>query len=221
MDRFGSDDDFIGDTEFAGQYLRDPHKQDPRIITASLIDIPLADTVRCLLGPRIQLRNSNVRRARPGRGDATIWHPDYRPHTDPVPPLPSAPPVITVLIYLDALNAETGPLFVLPGSHRRPEQPAAPDGEQPGQIALKIEPGQIVMMNAALWHRGGPNYSADKVRRLVTLQLSGIYMTTFNFEPSLPSPAFQRLLEQAKARQDEPLLELLGAGGINPASAGY
>lgn len=75
-------------------------------------------------------------------------------------------------------------------------------------------------MNAALWHRGGANHS-DRVRRLVTLQLSSIFMTEFNFEPAFPSPAYQRLLEQARAARDEPLLELLGCGGLNPFSARY
>lgn len=69
-------------------------------------------------------------------------------------------------------------------------------------------------MNGALWHRGRPNRS-DRIRRLLTLQLSTIFMTTFNFEPSMPSPAFQRVLETARTRRDEPLLELLGFGGVN------
>jgi hypothetical protein len=209
------------DAEFAGQYLRDPHKQDPRILTVPLVDFPLADTVRCLLGPRVLLRNSNIRRTQPGSGDATIWHTDYRPHTTPAPRLPAAPAVITVLVYLDAASADTGPLFVVPGSHAQARQPDHTHEELPGQVAVHVEAGQVVLMNAALWHRGGPNRSPDQVRRLVTLQLCSVYMRPFNFEPSLPSAAFQRLLEQAKARRDEPLLELLGLGGLNPASAGY
>jgi hypothetical protein len=209
------------DAEFAGQYLRDPHKQDPRILTAALVDFPLADTARCLVGPRVLLRNSNIRRTQPGTGDATIWHTDYRPHTTPAPRLPAAPTVITMLVYLDPATAVTGPLFVVPGSHARAQQPSHTHDDLPGQVALCLDPGQVVVMNAALWHRGGPNHSPDQGRRLVTLQLSSIYMSPFNFEPSLPSPAFQRLLEQARARRDEPLLELLGLGGVNPSSAGY
>jgi hypothetical protein len=210
-----------GDAEFAGQYLRDPHKQDPRILTVPLVDFPLADTARCLLGPRVLLRNSNIRRTQPGSGDATIWHTDYRPHTTPPPRLPAAPAVITLLVYLDPACADTGPLLVVPGSHAQAQQPPHTHDDLPDQVAIQVEAGQVVLMNAALWHRGGPNHSQDRVRRLVTLQLSSIYMSPFNFEPSLPSPAFQRLLEQARARRDEPLLELVGLGGLNPSSAGY
>lgn len=209
------------DAEFAGQYLRDPHKQDPRILTVALVDFPLADTARCLIGPRALLRNSNIRRTQPRTGDATIWHTDYRPHTTPAPRLPAAPAVITMLVYLDPATADTGPLFIVPGSHARAQQPPHTHDDLPGQVTLCVDPGQVVVMNAALWHRGGPNHSPDQARRLVTLQLSSIYMSPFNFEPSLPSPAFQRLLEQARARRDEPLLELLGLGGVNPSSAGY
>jgi hypothetical protein len=46
-------------------------------------------------------------------------------------------------------------------------------------------------------------------------------MSPFNFETGIPAAAYQRLLEQAKARHDEPLLELLGLGGVNPTSARY
>jgi len=207
--------------DFAGQYVRDGHKQDPRILTAALLDFPLADTIRCLLGPRIVLRNTNIRVTQPGSGDDTIWHTDYRPHTTPTPPLPSVPPVITVLIYLDAANHETGPIYVVPGSHDRPEQPPPTHDDLPGQVAVCVQPGQIVLMNAALWHRGGANHSPTTRRRLLTLQLSGIFTAPFNFEPALPSPVFQRLIEQARARRDEPLLELLGLGGINPTTGSY
>ena len=220
-ERFPTPQDRSNDRDFAGQYIRDPHKLDPRILTAALLDVPLADTVRCLLGPRIVLRNSNIRLTHPGTGDSTVWHTDYRPHTSPPPPLASAPTVITILIYLDAIDAEVGPLFVVPRSHTRAAQPQPGDGEPDGQLALHLEPGQVVMMNAALWHRGGPNHSTDRIRRLITLQLSTVFMAEFNFETAFPSPAYQRLTEQARARQDEPLLELLGLGGVNPVSARY
>ncbi|GLI03897.1 phytanoyl-CoA dioxygenase family protein [Phytohabitans aurantiacus] len=207
--------------EFAGQYVRDGHKQDPRIVTGALVAFPIADTVRCLLGPRVVLRNSNIRVTQPGSGEDTIWHTDYRPHTTPAPPLPSAPPVITVLLYLDAINVETGPLFVVPGSHMWAEQPPATHDDLDEQVAVCVQPGQVVLMNAALWHRGGPNHSPTIRRRLLTLQLSGIFTAPFNFEPSLPTPAYQQLIEQARARRDEPLLELLGLGGINPTTGNY
>ena len=206
--------------EFAGQYIRDPHKQNPRILTASLLDFPLADTVRCLLGPRIALRNTNLRVTRPHSGDDTIWHTDYRPHTSPPPPLPSAPAVITILIYPDAADTDTGPLFVVPGSHLLARRPAPTHDQIADQVAVCVQPGQVVLINAALWHRGGPNNSERK-RRLITLQMSTIFMQTFNFEPSLPSAAYQHLVEQARARHDEPLLELLGLGGLTASNGLY
>lgn len=206
--------------QYAGQYIRDPHKQDPRILTASLLDFPLADTVRCLLGPRIALRNTNIRVTHPRTGDDTIWHTDYRPHTSPASPLQSAPPVITILIYLDPADADRGPLFVVPGSHLLARQPAPTHDRIPDQVAVCVQPGQVVLMDAALWHRGGPNNS-DSRRRLITLQLSTIFMAAFNFEPALPSPAYQRLVEQARARHDEPLLELLGLDGLTASGGLY
>jgi Phytanoyl-CoA dioxygenase (PhyH) len=219
--RFSSAAEKTYQDEFPGQYIRDPHKADPQIITALLLDYPLADTARSLLGPRIVLRNSNIRITHAGSGDSTIWHTDYRPHISPAPRLGDVPAVITALIYLDPADAQTGPLYVLPGSHRTPGQPPATMSPIAGQAELVIAPGQVVVMNAALWHRGGPNISHERARRLITLQLSSIFMSAHSFAVTQPSAAYTRLAEQARAGDDEPLLELLGQGGIDPVTALY
>ncbi len=219
--RFSSPAEKTYQDEFPGQYIRDPHKADPLLLTVPLLDYPLADTVRTLLGPRILLRNSNIRITHPGSGDGTIWHTDFRPHVTPAPPLGGAPAVITALVYLDPADPQAGPLYVVPGSHRTPGQPAASTRPLAGQAELVITPGQVVVMNAALWHRGGPNISRDRIRRLVTLQMSAIFMAPHNFAATPPSAAYARLAEQAREAADEPLLELLGMGGVNPVAALY
>lgn len=219
-DRFPNAAEKTYNEAFRGQYVRDPHKIDPRLALAPLAGAGIADTVRCLLGPRVVLRNSNLRCTQPGSGDSTVWHTDWRPHTTPAPLLPM-PTIITVLIYLDETTPDTGPLYVMPGSHVTPGQPEPVDGHLDGERAILVEPGQVVFMNAATWHRGGPNNSADHARRLLTLQLAPVCMGEFNFEPVLPSPAFQEVLAAARARADEPLLELLGCGGIDPRTAHY
>jgi hypothetical protein len=219
--RFSSSEQKTYQDEFPGQYIRDPHKIDPRLMTVPLLDYPLADTVRTLLGPRIVLRNSNIRITHPGSGDSTIWHTDFRPHVTPPPRLGGTTAVITALVYLDPADPQTGPLYVVPGSHRTADQPAAAMGPMAGQSELVIEPGQVVVMNAALRHRGGPNVSRDRARRLLTLQMSIIFMAPHNFEETPPTAAWTRLAEQARDTADEPLLELLGLGGFNPVSALY
>jgi len=220
-ERFSSPAQKTYQEEFAGQYIRDPHKADPQIITRLLLDYPLASTARTLLGPRIVLRNSNIRITHPRSGDATIWHTDYRPHITPPPRLGAAPAVITTLIYLDPADAQTGPLYVLPGTHRTPGQPPAAMAPLPGQAELVMTPGQAVVMNAALWHRGGPNISPGRTRRLITLQLSSIFMAPHAFAVTPPSAAYTQLAGQAQNDGDEPLLELLGLGGVNPVTALY
>jgi Phytanoyl-CoA dioxygenase (PhyH) len=219
--RFSSPAQKTYQDEFPGQYIRDPHKEDPRIITALLLDYPLADTARSLLGPRIVLRNSNIRITHAGSGDSTIWHTDYRPHVSPAPRLGDLPVVITGLVYLDPADTQTGPLYVLPGSHRTHGQPPATMSPVAGQQELLLAPGQLVLMNAALWHRGGPNISHDRTRRLITVQLSSIFMPAHSFADTPPSAAYTRLVAQARDTADEPLLELLGMGGIDPVTALY
>jgi hypothetical protein len=219
--RFSSPAQKTYQEDFPGQYIRDPHKTDPRLLTMPLLDYPLADTARTLLGPRIVLRNSNIRITHPRSGDSTIWHTDYRPHVSPPPRLGASPAVITALIYLDPADEQTGPLYVVPGTHRAPGQPPATTDPLAGQAELVIAPGQVIVMNAALWHRGGANTSRDRTRRLITLQLSTIFMATHSFADTPPSAAYTRLAEQASNTADEPLLELLGMGGLNRASALY
>jgi ectoine hydroxylase-related dioxygenase (phytanoyl-CoA dioxygenase family) len=219
--RFGSAGQKTYRDEFRGQYIRDPHMLDPQFLTTLLLDYPLADTARSLLGPRVVLRNSNVRITHPGSRDATIWHTDFRPHVSPPPPLGAAPAVLVALFYLDQADTQTGPLYVLPGSHRRPEQPATTMEPLIGQVELVMEPGQVALMHGALWHRGGANISRDRVRRLITVQLSTIFMPPHNFTVTNPSDAYIRLVEHARADGDEALLELLGMGGLDPVRALY
>jgi Phytanoyl-CoA dioxygenase (PhyH) len=219
--RFSSPAQKTYQEDFPGQYIRDPHKTDPRFLTVPLLDYPLADTARAVLGPRIVLRNSNIRITHPRSGDSTIWHTDYRPHVSPPPRLGAFPAVITALIYLDPADEQTGPLYVVPGTHRAPGQPPATMDPLAGQAEVVIAPGQVIVMNAALWHRGGANTSPDRTRRLITVQLSTIFMATHSFIDTPPSAAYTRLAEQARSAADEPLLELLGMGGINPVGALY
>ncbi|KAA9375530.1 phytanoyl-CoA dioxygenase family protein [Microbispora cellulosiformans] len=219
--RFGDSGERTYTQEFAGQYIRDPHRRDPRFLTVPLLDYPLADTVRNLLGPRIVLRNSNIRVTRPGSGDGTVWHTDFRPHVSPPPPLGAAPAVITVLLYLDPPDAEVGPLYVVRRSHLRAEQPAPEARPLPDEQEMTVSPGQVVLMNSAVWHRGGQNVSASRTRRLITLQFSTVFMAPFNFEQAEPSADYLALVADAFGRRDEPLLELLGLGGLDPKNVGY
>jgi len=46
-------------------------------------------------------------------------------------------------------------------------------------------------------------------------------MATHSFADTPPSAAYTRLAEQASSTADEPLLELLGMGGIDRAGALY
>jgi len=47
------------------------------------------------------------------------------------------------------------------------------------------------------------------------LQLSSVFMAPFNFEPAQPGRAYQEMVERTRRDHDEPLLELLGYGGVN------
>src|ERR1022692_4592856 len=106
-ERFSSPDQKTYQEDFPGQYIRDPHKTDPRLLTVPLLDYPLADTARAVLGPRIVLRNSNIRITPPRSGPSPIWPTPHPPRVSPPPRPGPSPAVITALIYLDPADELT------------------------------------------------------------------------------------------------------------------
>lgn len=51
--------------------------------------------------------------------------------------------------------------------------------------------------------------------------MSTIFMPPHTFAATEPSAAYDRLVEEARHDGDEPLVELLGLGGIDPVHALY
>lgn len=93
----------------------------------------------------------------------TPWHSDFGPHLQGV----------KFATYLDSVDAGSGALRVVPGSHRNPmhssikeymerhvyPREVAPTAEIPA-IALPSEPGDVVAFNPPIWHAsvgGGSN----------------------------------------------------------------
>ena len=109
-----------------------------------------------VLGPRFKLSSLNARSANPGSGETQPLHvdagalPDERGFW-----------VCNTLWMLDDFTPENGSLRAVPGSHRwgrRPQEGLAdPRAPHPEEVLVTGRAGDVVVMNAHLWHGGTAN----------------------------------------------------------------
>jgi Phytanoyl-CoA dioxygenase (PhyH) len=114
-----------------------------------------------VLGPRFKLSSLNARAAEPGEDAAQPLHAD-------VGAIPDAQGfwVCNTLWMLDDFTADNGSLRAVPGSHRAGQLPqdrlADPRAPHPGEVLVTGRAGDVVVMNAHLWHAGTANRTQDR-----------------------------------------------------------
>jgi hypothetical protein len=108
-----------------------------------------------VLGPRFKLSSLNARSAEPG-GAAQPLHVDAGALPDE-----RGDWVCNTLWMLDDLTETNGALRVVPGSHRLGRRPqdalADPRQSHPGEVLVTGRAGDLLVMNAHLWHGGAAN----------------------------------------------------------------
>ena len=97
--------------------------------------------------------------------------------------------MLNVGIYLDDLDPNNGPLYVLPRSHRFGRIPPQNSDRLPNQLCLTISAGSAVIFDCALWHKGGGNVS-DQPRRAIFPTYGHYWMK--RFESWMPEPTDRR-----------------------------
>ena len=128
-------------------------------IFETVIETPqVLEAMEFVLGPDFKLSSLNIRSANPRNGSAQPLHvdsgalPDSRGNS-----------VCNSVWLLDDFTEKNGALRVVPGSHkwgRAPEPGARPDGE----ILMTGKAGDVIVMNAHMWHGGSENFT-DRQRR--------------------------------------------------------
>jgi hypothetical protein len=137
---------------------------DKHPVFADCIVMPaLLAAVGHVLGDRFKLSSLNARSANPHNGH------DQPLHTDG-----GALPddrgfwVANTLWMLDDFTADNGPLRVIPGSHRAGRLPADalpdPQARHPDEVIVTGRAGDVLVLNAHLWHGGMANRT-DRPRR--------------------------------------------------------
>ncbi|HWE60406.1 MAG TPA: phytanoyl-CoA dioxygenase family protein, partial [Chloroflexota bacterium] len=136
-------------TQFTHQLL----EEDDRF-SFLLDNPPVLARMKALLGNCVQLHSATARVTQPGAPDQS-WHRDGPWPMDPEgTPYGSVPGQINCGYYLDALTMENGPIVIVPGSHRVPFRPPAGHPTFPDERFILATPGQAVLFDGWLYHRG-------------------------------------------------------------------
>jgi hypothetical protein len=146
-------------TQFTHQLL----EEDDRF-SFLLDNLPVFVRMKALLGTCIQLHSATARITQPGEPDQN-WHRDGPwPMDQEGTPYGSLPGQINCGYYLDELTLENGPIVIVPGSHRVPFRPPAGYPTFPDEQVILARPGQAVLFDGWLYHRGAANRSPSSRR---------------------------------------------------------
>lgn len=201
-----------GSQSFGGTFLR--HLADKHPAFLSLIDFaPAVSVARAVFGPCVGLRGFTARICRPGDQHSEVeWHFHQRMATEPLPPMWCRPQTLDVLLYLDDITEENGPLVVLPGSHNWLDQdlPTGQRDDKPNQRVLTVPAGSCVLAFGSLWHRALPT-SGKQMRRLLIFGYSPAWQKPAIYGRKPENGLTQQLLQQTDVSTE--IRELLGASG--------
>ena len=157
--------------------IKVPHRQDPyfwEILTRSGVTEVLAD----LLGPDTTILTSKLNTKAPGGGAAVEWHQDWAfyPHTND--------DLLAFGLMLEDVDADNGPLMVVPGSHRGPLlshrangvfcgaiDPDDPLFHRERAVTLTGRAGSMTVHHARLLHGSAPNVS-DRLRLILFYEIA-------------------------------------------------
>ncbi len=157
-----------------------------------LIEHPaILDRHRAIFGRQMQLLQYDFLRQGPKSTSAVRgWHRDFSFPGD-------TPLSVNTILYLDDMTDESGPTYVVPGTHRGTERPPREKaGESlPGEVAAYAKAGDAVFINSAIWHSGSRN-TGDGLRRGIYLYYGYWWLKRYNGEQELPWQALENASEQ-------------------------
>jgi hypothetical protein len=181
-------------------------------IFETVIETPeVLEAVEAVLGPDFKLSSLNIRSANPHNGCAQPLHVDGGALPDA-----AGSSVCNSVWMLDDFTERNGALRIVPGSHkwgRAPEPGAKPTGE----TLVTGKAGDVVVMNAHMWHGGSENFT-DRERRAMHVYYTRGDMPQQQYQRRLVrqevqerlSPAGRRLLALDDSRNDA--LSATGSG---------
>lgn len=198
---------------FGGLFVRNLLDRHPVFRDELLRFEPCLSVARAMLGPQVQVHATVLRVAYPElAGQGVAWHFHQRVVPEPQPPWFRGPIVVDNLIYLDDITEDSGPLVVLPGSHRIHDHDLR-DGDhsdKPGQVTLTVPAGSCVTSHSSLWHKALAPRPGGGKRRLLILGYSSVWQKQID-KPS--AGADRGLTDELVEDADAETRELLGLRG--------
>lgn len=154
---------------------------------------PILDNMWALYGSQTQLLQYDFLYQPPANeGPARSWHRDFT--------FPGDHPLSTnTILYLQDMDEEIGPTYVVPGSHRGWLQ--IPQGEaknQPMQneVAVAAKAGDAAIINSAILHSGSINRSTERHRRNLYMYYGHWWLKRYQSQQNLPWQCLQNASEQ-------------------------
>ena len=193
-------------------WFQDMCERAPTLMMPAVANPVILDFAEMVLGPFVQLDNQTLAGI-PSSKPEDVKSPVSGYHRDRWAQVPVGsdyqhPLAINSLCYLNGLNAESGPLRVIPGSHRRPLTltPEEQKRPHPDEIALNVEAGDVVVTHNCVLHSGSPNLSG-KTRYLFSTFYNKTWLRpTDNHH----GPNIRALVRDARAINDLRTLRLFG-----------
>ena len=184
----------------------------PSLMMPAVAHPLLLDFAEMILGPFVQLDNLTLAGIPPVKAEDVVhsvsgWHRDRWAQV-PQSTAYQHPLAINALAYLNGLTPESGPLRVVPGSHRRPMTVTPEQYQQPfpDEVALNVKAGDVVVMHNCTLHSGSPNVSGQ------TRFLFSIFYQKSWLKPTdnHHGPGVRELARAARERNDLRVLRLFG-----------
>jgi len=148
-------------------YIRPAVINDSQVFAPALAEPRVAEIVDAALGrdARVTFTTLYVHEPETKRGPwhgGGPFHPAYAAHYPS--PYPDAAPHLTAHVLFSDFTAENGGILAVPGSHRRPTNPAYEPREkrfvaEPTEMNLTAKAGSVLIMDSRLWHAIAPNPS--------------------------------------------------------------
>src|SRR5690606_14027503 len=193
--------DYLGlvDDHFKCVFNRDP-------FWLPYLDLPgVIELAEAALGENCHVIGQTAWRSHPGFVGAEL-HVDYLAMELPESLLIDAAfelpmQICTAMIYLDDIDKDLCPTWVIPGSHRAGRRPWPGESHWHGRQAEPVlcQAGDVLMLRSELWHAGSQNRS-ERTRYLLQVHY-GRRMVAQKFSPYLTWQFNEAVVAAATPRQ--------------------
>jgi len=160
--------------------IKIPHQRDPYFWDV-LRQSAMTEVLTDLLGPDTNLLTSKLNTKAPGGGRAVEWHQDWAfyPHTNDH--------LLAFGLMLEDVTPDSGPLMVIPGSHRGPVlshhmngvfagaiDPDDPLFERHRAVTLTGRAGSMTVHHVRTLHGSAPNLS-ERARKILFYEIAAAH----------------------------------------------